>query len=44
MILAVAHREFIALGAAGIRALLRQDGVLFDVQRVLDRSLVDARL
>lgn len=44
VILAVAHREFIALGAAGIRALLRQDGVLFDVQRVLDRSLVDARL
>ena len=41
IILAVSHREFIALGAEGIRAFGKPDAVLFDVKRALPRQSVD---
>lgn len=44
VILAVAHREFAALGAAGVRALCKADGVVFDVKQALPRDAVDGRL
>lgn len=44
VILAVAHRQFIALGGAGVRAFAKPCGILFDVQRVLSREDVDDRL
>ncbi|HXH04049.1 MAG TPA: Vi polysaccharide biosynthesis UDP-N-acetylglucosamine C-6 dehydrogenase TviB [Candidatus Competibacteraceae bacterium] len=44
IILAVAHRQFAELGAAGIRALGRPDCVLFDVKGILPASAVDGRL
>jgi UDP-N-acetyl-D-glucosamine/UDP-N-acetyl-D-galactosamine dehydrogenase len=44
VILAVAHREFVALGAERIRALCRPGAVLFDVKNTLPRDAVDGRL
>jgi UDP-N-acetyl-D-galactosamine dehydrogenase len=44
VVLAVAHREFAALGAAGIRALTKPDGVVYDVKHVLPKQAVDGRL
>jgi UDP-N-acetyl-D-galactosamine dehydrogenase len=44
VILAVAHAEFVALGAEGIRALGKPGGVLFDVKQVLPKDAVDDRL
>ena len=44
VILAVAHEEFRALGAAGIRKYAKQHSVLFDVQSALPRDAVDGRL
>lgn len=44
VVLAVAHREFQALGSEAIRALTRPGGVLFDVKCVLPRAVVDDRL
>ena len=41
MILAVSHRQFVALGSNGIRALGVPGAVLFDVKRALPRSSVD---
>ena len=41
IILAVSHREFIALGAGGIRAFGKPEAVLFDVKRALPRHSVD---
>ncbi len=41
VILAVAHREFIAMGAAGVRALGAPGAVLFDVKQALPRESVD---
>jgi len=41
IILAVSHREFIALGAEGIRAFGKPGAVLFDVKRALPRHSVD---
>jgi UDP-N-acetyl-D-galactosamine dehydrogenase len=41
IILAVSHREFIALGAEGIRAFGKPGAVLFDVKRALPRQSVD---
>jgi UDP-N-acetyl-D-glucosamine/UDP-N-acetyl-D-galactosamine dehydrogenase len=43
-ILAVAHAPFVALGAAGIRALVKAGGVVFDVKQVLPKVAVDDRL
>jgi UDP-N-acetyl-D-galactosamine dehydrogenase len=44
VILAVAHREFAALGAEGIRGFGKPGAVLFDVKGVLPRDQVDGRL
>ena len=44
VILAVAHRQFIELGADRIRALGKPGCVLFDVQQALPRDKVDDRL
>jgi len=44
IVLAVAHREFKAAGAAAIRAYARRGGVLYDVKSVLPAADVDGRL
>jgi UDP-N-acetyl-D-galactosamine dehydrogenase len=44
IILAVAHEEFIRMGAEGIRALGRPGSVLYDVKSVLPKDAVDQRL
>ncbi len=44
IILAVAHRQFVELGAEGIRALGKPHAVLYDVKSILPREAVDARL
>lgn len=44
IILAVAHRQFIEMGAARIRALGKPGCVVFDVKQVLPREAVDDRL
>lgn len=44
IILAVAHEQFITLGAQGIRAFGKPGAVLFDVKYVLPRDAVDGRL
>ena len=44
VILAVAHRQFVELGAERIRALGKPGCVLFDVKQALPRASVDDRL
>jgi UDP-N-acetyl-D-galactosamine dehydrogenase len=44
IVLAVAHRQFAELGAAGVRALGKAECVVFDVKHVLPRDGVDGRL
>jgi UDP-N-acetyl-D-galactosamine dehydrogenase len=44
VIVAVGHREFVALGAAGIRAFGKPSSVVYDVKYVLPRDAVDGRL
>ena len=44
VILAVAHGQFRQAGADALRALLRPDGVLYDLKYVLDEDEVDLRL
>ena len=44
IVLAVGHRQFLDLGAEGIKALGLPGAVLFDVKGVLPRGAVDARL
>jgi len=44
VVLAVGHREFAALGGAGVRALCKPGGVVYDVKYVLPRDAVDGRL
>ncbi len=44
IVLAVAHRQFVEMGAARIRALGKPGCVLFDVKNVLPRESVDDRL
>ena len=44
IILAVAHREFIAMGPAAIRALGKTKCVLYDVKSALRADQVDGRL
>ena len=44
IILAVAHREFVDLGAEGIRRFGQPDCVLFDVKSTLPKNAVDGRL
>jgi len=44
IVLAVAHREFKALGAARVRAAGKAGAVLFDVKNLFARDEVDERL
>ncbi|NID14082.1 Vi polysaccharide biosynthesis UDP-N-acetylglucosamine C-6 dehydrogenase TviB [Luteibacter yeojuensis] len=44
IVVAVAHRQFHELGAAGIRAFGKPDAVVYDVKYVLPREAVDGRL
>lgn len=44
VIIAVAHRQFQEMGSTGIRQLLKEPGVLYDVKWVLPREAVDGRL
>ena len=44
IVVAVAHREFAALGAAGLRAFGKPGAVLYDVKYVLPKADVDGRL
>ena len=44
IILAVAHRQFVELGARGIRALGKPGSVLFDVKHAIPKQDVDDRL
>jgi UDP-N-acetyl-D-galactosamine dehydrogenase len=44
IVLAVGHRQFVEMGAEGIRALGAENCVLFDVKSILDKGAVDARL
>ncbi len=44
LILAVAHRDFIAMGPTAIRALGKAKCILYDVKAALPADQVDARL
>ncbi|HFD86436.1 MAG TPA: Vi polysaccharide biosynthesis UDP-N-acetylglucosamine C-6 dehydrogenase TviB, partial [Gammaproteobacteria bacterium] len=44
VILAVSHKEFVAMGLEKIRALLKDNGVLFDVKYLFPADKVDGRL
>ena len=44
VIVAVAHKEFIAMGTEKIRALGKQKHILFDVKHIFPKNDVDARL
>jgi UDP-N-acetyl-D-galactosamine dehydrogenase len=44
VIIAVGHRQFVALGAGGIRAFCKPQSVIYDVKYVLPRADVDGRL
>ncbi|RYH70066.1 MAG: Vi polysaccharide biosynthesis UDP-N-acetylglucosamine C-6 dehydrogenase TviB [Alcaligenaceae bacterium] len=44
LVLAVAHRQFVALGEAGIKALGQTGAVLFDVKSILPLGVADGRL
>ncbi|KRA33165.1 Vi polysaccharide biosynthesis protein VipA/TviB [Rhodanobacter sp. Root627] len=44
VVVAVGHKQFVALGETGIRAFGKPDMVLYDVKYVLPREAVDGRL
>jgi UDP-N-acetyl-D-galactosamine dehydrogenase len=44
VVIAVGHREFVAMGADGIRAFGKPTSVVYDVKYVLPREAVDGRL
>jgi UDP-N-acetyl-D-galactosamine dehydrogenase len=44
VVLAVAHKEFKALGADGVRGFLNEGGVLYDIKHLLPADAVDGRL
>jgi UDP-N-acetyl-D-glucosamine/UDP-N-acetyl-D-galactosamine dehydrogenase len=44
VVLAVAHAQFLELGAEGIRAFARPEAILFDVKGTLSKGAADARL
>jgi UDP-N-acetyl-D-galactosamine dehydrogenase len=44
VVLAVAHNEFKALGADGVRGFLKEGGVLYDIKHLLPADAVDGRL
>ncbi len=44
VVIAVPHREFAELGAAGMRALGAPNCVIYDIKHLLPKEMVDARL
>jgi len=44
VVLAVAHREFAALGVAGIGRFTKSESVIYDVKHVLPKQAIDGRL
>jgi UDP-N-acetyl-D-galactosamine dehydrogenase len=44
IVVAVAHREFVELGAKGIRAFANPNAVIFDIKHVLPKDQSDGRL
>ncbi len=44
VLLAVSHREFVAMGADELRALCKPEGVLYDVKHILPVEASDGRL
>ena len=44
VVLAVAHNQFKEMGAEAIRALMKPDGILYDLKYVLPKNAVDGRL
>lgn len=44
VVIAVGHRQFVAMGAEGIRAFGKPSTVIYDVKYVLPRDAVDGRL
>jgi UDP-N-acetyl-D-glucosamine/UDP-N-acetyl-D-galactosamine dehydrogenase len=44
IVVAVAHREFVALGPKGVRAFGSPNAVIFDIKHVLPKGASDARL
>ena len=44
VVIAVAHRQFVEMGATNLRSFAKPDGVLYDVKHLFPRDLVDGRL
>lgn len=44
IVVAVAHREFVEMGAAGIRTFAKEDAVLYDVKGIFPKHETDGRL
>jgi UDP-N-acetyl-D-galactosamine dehydrogenase len=44
VVVAVGHRQFVAMGAEGVRAFGKPESVVYDVKYVLPREAVDGRL
>ncbi|MBL4659117.1 MAG: nucleotide sugar dehydrogenase [Alcanivoracaceae bacterium] len=44
ILLAVSHEEFIQMGEIGLRKLLNEDGIIFDIKGMLPSNAVDERL
>lgn len=44
IIVAVAHNEFIELGAEGVKKLLKKDGLLYDLKSLFEKNESDIRL
>ena len=44
IVVAVAHRQFLELGASGIRAFANPNAVIFDIKHVLPKDQSDGRL
>ncbi|MBK5967813.1 MULTISPECIES: nucleotide sugar dehydrogenase [Thiorhodovibrio] len=44
VILAVAHRDYAAMGSEAVRAVLKPGGVLYDVKHLFPKDAVDGRL
>ncbi len=44
VVIAVAHRDFAAMGAEALRGLAKPDGILYDVKHLLPAEAVDGRL
>ena len=44
VLLAVAHREFVEMGAEKLRSLCNADGILYDIKHTLPRTAADGRL